>query len=259
MWIDINNHIGQWPYKKLIYDDCRSLVDRMDRFSVDKSVISSLNGIHYKNTQSANRDLYQEWKNSEEFTNRLIPFAVINPTYAGWKYDMLQCIEEYGMKGIAVYPKYHEYPVEDDRLIELAQLARDKDVIVALTLRMFDSRQRSWMDIDQEWALRDVIPIIRAVPDANYFIWNVANSTKLDPVDLEIVKRSSVLMDTSGRSINNLSGLLHEFGTDKFAFGSHSPILDYSTSRLRIEFLDVEEKVKDQLQSGNAAKMLKIK
>ena len=56
----------------------------MNRFGVEVSVISNLNGIFYKNTQSANEELYDELKSDKRFGGRFIPFAVINPIYAGW-------------------------------------------------------------------------------------------------------------------------------------------------------------------------------
>ena len=112
---------------------------------------------------------------------------------------------------------------------------------MAFTLRMVDSRPRSWMDIQKEWALKDIIPIIKAVPDAKYMILNVANSTELNDDETALLKNADVLMDTSGRAISNLGELLKKFGNDKFAFGTHSPILDYVTGRLRIESLRESE------------------
>lgn len=259
MWIDINSHIGHWPYQKLIYDDCSSLLQRMDRFGIDRSVVSSLSGIHFKNTQSANRDLYDQWRSSEEMKGRMIPFAVINPTYAGWKYDLQRCVEDFHMKGVAIYPKYHDYSVDHEGTIELVETARDYGIPVALTLRMVDHRARFWMDVEREWALADVMPLIRSVPDAQYLIWNVANRTRLDENDLRLIKNADLLMDTSGRATNHLSDLLGVFGEDKFAFGSHAPLLDYATGRLRIEYLDHPEATREKLRSGNAVRLLKLK
>ena len=52
MLIDINAYVGHWPFMQLKYNTCESLAQRMDRFGVDVSVISNLNGIFYKNTHS---------------------------------------------------------------------------------------------------------------------------------------------------------------------------------------------------------------
>jgi hypothetical protein len=70
------------------------------------------------------------------------------------------------------------------------------------------------------------------------------------------------MFDTAGRSINPLPELLERFGVEKFAFGTHSPILDYLTGLLRIESLredEANEEMKDLMKSGNAKRILDIK
>lgn len=268
MLIDINSYVGHWPFMQLKYNTCELLSQRMDRFGVDVSVISNLNGIFYKNTQSANQELYDEIKASKRYKNRFVSFAVINPIYAGWRQDLDTSINKLGMKGIRLYPKYHDYEITNPSLIELVKRARDMDVPVAFTFRMADSRQRSWMDIDYvaytpkpEWTLKNILPIIKEVPDAKYLILNVANSLHLNPDDMELFKRAEVLMDTSGRTIANLGSLLKVYGKEKFALGTHSPILDYLTGQLRVESLRESEanaSTKELLRSGNAKRFLKL-
>lgn len=266
MLIDINAYVGHWPFMQLKYNTCEALGQRMDKFGVDVSLISSLNGIFYKNTQSANKELYDEIKASKRYRDRLVPFAVINPIYAGWRQDMETCLSKMGMKGIRLYPQYHDYEMNDPSLIELVKRARDMGVPVAFNYRMVDSRQRSWMDVDYvaytpkpEWSLKDIMPIIRAVPDAKYIILNVANSMSLDKNDTDVFQKAQVLIDTSGRSLTDLGSLLKTQGSERFAFGTHSPILDYLTGMLRIEALrddEADASVKDLLRSGNAKKFI---
>jgi predicted TIM-barrel fold metal-dependent hydrolase len=227
-----------------------------------------MNGVFYKNTQSANQELYDELKASKRYKNRLIPFAVINPIYAGWRQDMETSINKLGMKGIRLYPKYHDYEMTNPALIELVKKARDMNVPVTFCYRMVDSRQRSWMDIDYvaytpkpEWSLKDIFPIIKEVPDAKYMLLNVANSIALNKGDEEIFKKANVLMDTSGRTLNSIPDLLKTQGKERFAFGTHSPILDYLTGLLRIESLresEADEATKELLRSGNAKRFLGI-
>jgi len=240
----------------------------MDKFGVELSVISNLNGIFYKNTQSANLELYEELKSLGRDRERFIPFGVINPIYAGWQHDLEECVKKLGMKGIRLYPKYHDYGIKDPALIELVKRARDLGIPVSFVYRMVDSRQRSWMDIDYvvytpkpEWALKDIFPIIKEVPDAKYMILNIANSMHLDEADEALFKKAEVLMDTSGRTLTDLGGLLKTQGKERFAFGTHSPILDYLTGMLRIEALresEADEATKELLRSGNAKKFLEL-
>ncbi len=261
MLIDINANVGHWPFMQLKYNTCSSLLERMNRFGVDISIVSNLNGIFYKNTQSANEELFDEIRSNRKFNNKFVPFAVINPIYAGWKDDLEKSVNEMGMKGIRLYPLYHDYGITDSSCIELVKRTRDMGLPVAFTLRMVDSRPRSWMDISEEWTLKSVIPIIKEVPDAKYFILNVANSYKIDTGESELLKKVDLLIDTSGRSITNPAEVIKTFGKEKIAFGTHSPILDYLTGLLRIESLREDEgdnDTKELLRWGNAKRFLQL-
>jgi len=273
MLLDINAYVGHWPFKQLQYNTCTKLLERMNKYSVDVSVVSNLNGVFYKNTQSANEELYDELQSDTNFKGRFIPFAIINPIYAGWREDLELCVSKMGMKGIRVFPQYHDYEVTDPSFIELIRLARDKGLPVAIDIRMVDSRQRSWMDIPvfvpgeksdiilKEWQLKNVIPIIREVPDAKFIIVNVANGLRVNDEELELIKKADILFDTSGRSMSDLPDLIKKFGKEKFAFGSHAPILDYLSGRLRIEYMndsEADEATKEMLRSGNARRIIGI-
>ena len=276
MLLEINAYAGHWPFKQLKHNTCGLLLDRMNKFGVDVSVISNINGIFYKNTQSANEELYDELKSESRFNDRFIPFAVINPIYAGWKDDFEISVSKLGMKGLRLYPKYHDYEMNDPSLIELVKMARDRGLPVAFDIRMVDSRQRSWLDIPvfegnaevkfdiitKEWQLRNIVPIVREVPDAKYLILNLANGVNLNDEDMALFKKADILFDTSGRAIrgdNTLSELMKRFGKEKFAHGSHSPFLDYLSGRLRVESLneaEADEATKELLRSGNAKRVL---
>jgi uncharacterized protein len=273
MLLDINAYVGHWPFKQLQNNTCAKLLERMNKYSVDISVVSNLNGIFYKNTQSANEELYDELQSDKNFKGRFIPFAIINPIYGGWREDLDFCVTKLGMKGIRVFPQYHDYEINDPSFIELVKLARDKGVPVTIDIRMVDSRQRSWMDIPvfvpgekkdiifKEWQLKNIIPIIKEVPDAKYIIVNIANGLRTDDVELELIKKADVLFDTSGRSMSDLPDLIKKFGKEKFAFGTHAPILDYLSGRLRIEYMndaEADDTTKEMLRSGNARRIIGI-
>jgi uncharacterized protein len=261
MLIDINANIGHWPFQQTNCNSCKALLERMNKFGVDMSVVSNMNGIFYKDTQASNEELHDEIMSDKSFLNRFVPFAIINPIYAGWKNDLETCATKMGFKGIRLYPLYHDYELTHPSCIDLIKNARDRGLIVAFTIRMVDSRPRSWMDISKEWALKDLIPVIKEVPDAKYMILNISNGTQLDDVDTKIFTDADVLFDTSGKNISNLGGLIKKYGKNMFAFGTHSPVFDYLTGLLRIESLrdnEADFATKELLRSGNAKRILGI-
>ncbi len=262
MLIDSNAYIGHWPFLQLKYNNFPALSDRMKEFGTDMAVVSSLNGIFYKNTQFANEELFEEIRSEKSYQSRFILFAVINPIYNGWKDDFNTSVNSLGMKGIRLHPIYHGYELDNPACVELVKMARDRGLPIALSLRMVDSRPSSWLDVEKEWTLASIMPIIRAVPDAKYLILNLANSIVLDEKDTALLKKSDVIMDTSGRNVLDLGGLLKTYGRDKFCFGTHSPVLDYCTGLLRIESLradEADENTKEMLRSGNLSVFLGLK
>ncbi len=267
MWIDINAYTGNWPFKKLKDSTPEGLLNRMDRFNVRQAVVANLNCLFYKNTQSGNAELFEELQSHRKYKDRMIPFAVINPVYPGWKRDLEKCIAM-GAKGIRIYPQYHDYMPGDEPCIELVKMAGEAGLPVGLTVRMVDSRQRSWLDIDHvagtatgEWSLKHFMPLLRAVDKTRFLILNVANGFGVDIADLPLLGKENVLFDTSGRSIHHMPALLKQFGPEKFAFGTHSPVLDYLTGMLRIESLtekEADEEVKNKLRFQNAQRFLSL-
>ncbi|MFV0606771.1 MAG: amidohydrolase family protein [Niabella sp.] len=261
MLIDINAYVGHWPFMQLKHNTCETLLQRMNQFGVDISVVSNLNGIFYKNMQNANEELYHEIKSHKKYSNRLFPFAIINPVYGAWKQDFKTCIEKMGMKGVRLYPHYHDYDITEPPVIELVKMARDYDVPVAFPIRMVDSRQRFWMDLKKEWLFKEFIPIVNAVPDAKYIFMNISTGIGLNNNEIQILKKSDFLIDTSGRHLQYMNQVFKIFGKERFIFGTHAPILDYLTSRLRIDTLradEASETDKNLIRSGNAKRFLKL-
>lgn len=258
MLVDANAYIGNWPFRHLEYNTLDALLGRMEEFGTDISVVSSLNGVFYKNTQNANEELNQAIRSKKAYRDRFIPFAVINPIYSGWRDDFELCSTKMGMKGIRLYPSYHNYDLTNPSCIELVKMSRDRGLPVAFSLRMVDRRPSSWMDLLNEWSLIDIVPIVRAVPDAKYLIVNISDITLSDE-DTILFRNADLLMDSSGSGMKGWPDLLKKFGGDKFCFGTHSPILDYCTGLLRIESLrerEADEKTKDLLRAGNIRRML---
>lgn len=264
MLIDINTYIGHWPFRQLRDNTCKDILNRMNEVGIDQSIVSNLNGIFYKDVHSANEELFEAIRASGKKSDRLVPLAVINPIYSGWKNDFRVATERFGMKGIRLHPQYHGYDLTNENCVTLVKMARDKGLPVMFSLRMVDSRPSSWMDISKEWALKDIMPIIKAVPDAKYAIVNVANNSQLNVYnkdEMELFRNTDLVMDTSGRMILNLGEMLRTYGTDKFAFGTHAPLLDHITGLLRIESLRPEEAIpqdKILLNAGNAKRIFSI-
>ena len=120
MLIDTNAYLGPFAFRRLRHNTPDELLRLMDAKGITKAVVSSAAAITYRNAQSANEDLAESVRPHRD---RLIPLAVINPFYAGWKDDLKICCEVFGMRGLRLYPKWHHYELTDPCSLELVQLA----------------------------------------------------------------------------------------------------------------------------------------
>lgn len=264
MLIDINAYIGHWPFRQLRGNTLQGLLERMNRFGVDKAVVSNLNGIFYKVCDFANEELHEAINSSNEHIDRFIPFAVMNPILPWWE-RALEENEQMGMKGIRLYPLYHKYELTDSRCIELVEAARDRGMAIAIPQRMIDIRQRSWLDVSEDLDYHDIAMLVREVPDAKYMMLDTRHSANEEARD--ILQNANILFDStraSGTPIPGLNGTslhyLHDtFGPDKIAFGTGAPFIDYYSPFIRLAaFEDADQRTLEMITSGNAQRMLDL-
>ena len=119
MIIDTNAYLGPFAFRQLRHNTPDALLRLMDEKGIDKAVVSSASAITYRNAQPGNKEVAQA---TAPHRDRLIPSAVVNPFYAGWKDDLKICHEELGMKGLRLYPKWHNYSLADGCCLELGCL-----------------------------------------------------------------------------------------------------------------------------------------
>ena len=91
MIIDTNAYLGSYAFRQIRHSTAPALLGLMDEKGIDRAMVSSAAAITYRNTQSGNEEVAAA---VAPHRDRLIPFAVINPAYAGWKDDLKICREE---------------------------------------------------------------------------------------------------------------------------------------------------------------------
>jgi uncharacterized protein len=270
MVIDINASVGHWPFRPLRGNTIAALLERMNSNGVDVSLVANINGIFYLNPQSANEELYEEIQKTGNAQKRFMPFAVINPTYADWQHDLDVCHTKLGMKGIRIYPLYHDYEITHPSCIEMVNMARDRKMPVAIPLRMIDLRQRSWLDINKELGFNEIAALVRLAPDAAYMVLDTRIrelATATENAAIAVLKNANVLFDSTrasgvpmiGPNGAGLDEIIQSFGADKVAFGTGTPFIDYLSPFIRVHvFQEADAVMKELIWSGNARKMLGI-
>ena len=256
MIIDTNAYLGSFAFRQLRHNTAGALLGLMDEKGIDKAMVSSASAITYRNTQSGNEEVAAAVKAHRD---RLIPFAVINPFYAGWQDDLKICHEQFGMKGLRLYPKWHNYALSDGSLLELIHEATERDMLVSIPIRAEDYRQRSWLVDIPDVPLKEIVALVQACPKARFILLNGAGYTRspLGQKDNSLPANYSIeISRLSAVLANEIGELVSRLGAERVVFGSGMPLKYPDPALLKLEVLDVPAEVKQMIRGTNAARLL---
>ena len=258
MIIDVNAYLGHFAFRRLRHNTAATLLELMDCKQIDKAVVSSAAAITYRNAQAGNEELADEVNGHRD---RLIPFAVLNPSYADWQDDLKTCCEDLGMTGLRLYPKWHNYSFSDSCCRELIAAATERGMVISIPLRVEDNRQRSWLLNVPDITLAEIVELVQAHPQAHLLLLNGAgyvnsplgrqNNDLPANYAIEISRLTALLGNELGRLITNL-------GADRVLFGTGMPFNYPDPALLKLEVLDAGEPDKEKIRSQNALKWLRL-
>jgi uncharacterized protein len=256
MIIDFNAYLGHYAFRRLRHNTAPELLRLMEARSIDKAVVSSASAITYRNPQPGNEEVAEEVSRHRD---RLIPFAVINPFYAGWQDDLKACHEELGMKGLRLYPKWHNYSFSDQQCRGFLNAATEREMVVSIPIRAEDSRQRSWLVDVPDIPLSEIASLVQAFPKARFVLLNGLGylSSPLGRKEsglpanylIEISRLDSLLANEIGQLIASL-------GTDRLVFGTGMPFSYPDPALLKLEVLTANQEDKEKIYWRNAARWL---
>ncbi len=251
MIIDANAYLGHWPFRRLSHNTAQGLLALMERHKIDKAIVSSINAIFYKNCHAGNEELAVE---TQEYRDRLIPFATLNPMYPGWEDDLEQCAEEFGMKGLRLFPHYHNYKLTDDESLRLIDEATKRRMPVSIPIRVVDRRQRHWLDNARDLTHSEIEEIIKTRPETTFILtngtgWQNSQLAKKEEFKsrkffIEISRLTSVLQES-------IPKLLDALGPGKLVFGTGMPFKYPMPALLKMDVLEAEDDVKEHIYWRN--------
>jgi predicted TIM-barrel fold metal-dependent hydrolase len=258
MIVDVNSYLGHFAFRQLRHNKADSLLALMDSKNIDKAVVSSAAAITYRNSQAGNEEVEEEVRGHRD---RLIPFAVINPFYAGWRDDLRICHEQFGMAGLRLYPKWHNYELSSPCCRELVEAATERGMVISIPIRAEDNRQRSWLLNVPDVPMEDIVELVKAHPKARFVLLNGIGYTRcpLGKKDnglpsnyaIELSRLSATLANELGRLITNL-------GAERVMFGTGMPFKYPDPALVKMEVLDASEADKEKIRSQNAMNWLRL-
>lgn len=252
MIIDVNAWVGHWPFRRLRHKTVQGLLRLMDRSGIDRAVVASIHGVFYRDAHSANEELARQVLRHRD---RLIPFATLNPTYAGWEEDLRRCVEDLELCGIRLVPQYHGYDPESKASLDLLDAVSEVGWSVQVPMRIVDRRQRHPWDMADDLKPATFRRLFHLRPHIRWMILNGAGFTgRILPPDVRFLVDVSRLTAVLERSIQ---GLTQAWGTGRLAFGSGMPFNTPAPALLKLQILDAPADVREAIAWRNADSMLR--
>lgn len=257
MIIDINATLGHYPFRQLVATTPASMIALMDRWTVDRALVSSLHAVFYRDAHRGNRELFEHVR---AHPDRFIGVATINPKYVGWRDDLDECIEKMQTKAVTLVPAHHGYSLTDSFAQEAIKEIAKRGLPLLLAQRFEDRRQRHHWDIAEDLEQATVLELGKQHPDLRIILsnWIALDGTKLAAAGW----KGRVLLDFARLHVllhGDVGKLIDTIGVDAIAFGSHMPFDYTAASLVKLSNLDtLSEDEQSLIAWRNAANFLNL-
>ncbi|WP_169974353.1 amidohydrolase family protein [Tautonia rosea] len=255
MIIDVNAYLGPFAFRHLRNQAAGDLLRLMDSRGIDRAIVSSSAAITYRNPQPANTDLASDVR---PHLDRFIPFAVINPAYAGWADDLNACLT-LGFRGLRLYPKWHDNELMSDACLELIDRATNHGMIISIPIRVEDPRQRTWLVDVPNVPLDELATLVAARPQARFHFVNGRGYTGsvLGKPENGLPENYRIEISLLNVLLNDeVETLLTTLGLDRLLFGTGMPFQYPDPALAKIEVLAPDSVLRARLLHQNAAEWL---
>ena len=239
MIIDCNTFFGVWP-KKNIDMGLDTVVKKLNANQVDRAVICSLRGILY-DYREGNSETLEAIKDHPE----LIPAATINPlNYTGAETE-IESLKKSGFKILRLCPEHQGWPVDFLPLRLILEQADRHNMAAMITIRVPGEITvlARWLEKMQNLKL--------IISNIHYSLFGEALAAAGIFPQLFVETQRLNGPDT-------IDIFAEQVGADRLLFGSNSPLDNIQSSKLLVEKADISEKDKQNIFSGNIARLLDL-
>jgi hypothetical protein len=221
---DHSTFIGGFPFRHVPHPEPEILVRVLEREGVARAWVGSLPAAFHRDPSHANDELVRRL---EPFRAVLHAVPTIRPGWPGWEHRVRDAAQA-GAPAIRCYPTHGGLPPGDARLTALAAAAAEHHLIVVLTSRFEDARQRHLLDRADDLSAAHVRELARAGTGARILLTAAGRET-IEEVHWGLTpdERTRLHYDISwiwGPPTNEFAHLVRTVGAARFVYGSMWPL-----------------------------------
>lgn len=237
MTTDVHTWIGGYPFRDVPHPDPDILVRVLERESVSGAWVGHLPSAFWRDPSTGNDALF---KALEPWAGALQPAPSVRPDWPRWEHAVRAAAER-GAPAIRAYPPQWGMRPEDPSMRELAVACGELGLVLLLTTRFEDARQRHWMDTAGDLSGAAVRTLVRASERVHVVVC-AAGRALIEEVHwgLTPAERARVWWDISwvwGPPEDDLAHLVRTCGAERFVYGSAWPLRLTQTPRANLALL----------------------
>ena len=237
MTIDVHTWIGGYPFRDVPHPEPEILVRVLEREGVKGAWVGHLPSAFWRDPSTGNDALFEA---VERWPNTLHAVPCVRPDWPQWERS-LQAAAERRAPAIRAYPPQWGLAPHDRSMLDLAVACGELGIVLALTTRFEDARQRHWMDSAGDLSGAAIRSIVRASERVHVVVC-AAGRALIEEVHwgLTPLERARMWWDISwlwGPPEDDLAHLLRTCGAERFVYGSAWPLRLTQTPRANLALL----------------------
>ena len=263
--VDTNVHLFEWPFRRLKYAGATALVAKLRRHRITQAWAGSYEGLLHRNLDGVNARLAEECRANG--AGILTPFGTVNPALPDWEADVRQCHEQHRMRGIRLYPSYHNYTLQTPAVARLFRLAQERGLIVQLVVRMEDPRVHLPVTRTPSVDLAGLPELLAELRQLKLQLLNAFNATESlrGQAGRRLIEQTRVTLDLSHVEGQGGLGKLIAGDADngrpplpveRIVFGSHAPFFPCESAVFKLFESPLGRVELEKVMRGNAERFL---
>src|SRR5436305_6056567 len=156
--IDVNTFVGPYPFRYLPHADPEVLIGVLAREGIDAAWVGHLPSAFYRDATPGNRELYASLSSHN---GKLRPVPTIRPDWPRWDHALRVARDE-NAPAVRAYPPQWGLGAQDPSMRELAIATGELGMVLLLTVRFEDLRQRHSLDVAGDLSAAAVRALARA-------------------------------------------------------------------------------------------------
>lgn len=234
--VDVNAHVGDYPWRHLPHPEPAVLARVLAREGVDTAWVGHLPSAFWRDPAPGNALLYGMLADHPT----LLPAPTVRPDWPGWERQVREAADR-GAPAVRAYPTLWGLGPGDGALDRLAAACAEGGLALVLSARFEDGRQRHPLDVAPDLQPAHVRALARSSARAALVVVNAGHDFLTEVVwALTAAERARVWFDFSwlwGPPDDQFARLLRAIGGARFVYGTGWPLRLTQNARALLDLL----------------------